>query len=133
MRTLIVLLGLTLAGAAQAEDAVTVGNDALIADPQAVAGKTVTLGPCSLYAGEIEGDLTCRLVNPDGSQAKDSVGLPVDLFLKAAGLGESGKAYIAASCDEFKLCTGTILVTGPASVGILGSVSLATTEIAVTP
>ncbi len=123
-------IAVVLAGATSGLAQETVTSAQLVANPQAYAGKTVTLGPCSLFAAEYDGKYTCRLVNSDGSDFKDASELPVDLFITVAGADQSAGEYIKAKCDSYGLCEGTVTVTGSIEIGILGGATFTTSRIA---
>ena len=122
-------IAIVLAGATPSLAQETVGAAQFVADPQAYAGKTVTLGPCSLFSAEYDGQYTCRLVNPDGSDFKDASDLPVDLFLVVAIMDTSVGDSVQARCDSYGLCQGTVTVTGPVDVGILGGATFRSSRI----
>lgn len=87
------------ADAAPAADAgaMLAGAD-FVAKAESLDGKPVTLALCSLDTTPINDQLACRVVDADGKDVKTKDNLPVDVFVKIAGLDAPSQDYVKTTC-----------------------------------
>lgn len=89
-------------------------GEEFIAQAESLAGKTITLGRCSLMTEpSAEGDLACRVTDDLDMDLMDPDGLPVDVFFKESELSPEASAWLADNCADM-FCM--VQITGQLSV-----------------